>query len=184
MLLGFLAEDTIGEFLGYLPGFNLTSGRLKRVWIAIAAVIQMVFGELAPKNIAYLGHWEQDSDLGPIMGSVGYLSTRNGCNSMGLRIGCSVYVASNLWKNCVPEVFGRPRTSDRASGARTIRADDSLGTRTLQLWRKDAADALTPRTSMVGIKSSGTIADLVSIAKDGGYSRFPVTGQDTDDIVE
>ena len=72
----------------------------------------------------------------------------------------------------------------RASSARTIGADEALLiTRTLRLSKKDAADALTPRTSMVGLKHSATIADLVEVAVESGYSRFPVTGHDTDDIV-
>ena len=36
---------------------------------------------------------------------------------------------------------------------------------------------------MVGLKHSATIADLVEVAVESGYSRFPVTGHDTDDIV-
>ena len=186
LLLGFLAEDTIGEFLGYLPGFNLTSGPAQAgIAIAIAAVIQMVFGELAPKNIAISRPLGTGLWLGPILRVYGVISapvtaTFNGLANRLLRL-CSI--------EPVEELRSLRSLEDlehlvRASSARTIRADEArLITRTLQLSRKDAADALTPRTSMVGIEQSGTIADLVRITKDSGYSRFPVTGQDTDDIV-
>ena len=186
LLLGFLAEDTIGEFLGYLPGFNLTSGPAQAgIAIAIAAVIQMVFGELAPKNIAISRPLGTGLWLGPILRVYGVISAPVTATFNGL--------ANRLLRLCgiepVEELRSLRSLEDlehlvRASSARTIRADEArLITRTLQLSRKDAADALTPRTSMVGIEQSGTIADLVRITKDSGYSRFPVTGQDTDDIV-
>ena len=186
LLLGFLAEDTIGEFLRYLPGFNLTSGPAQAgIAIAIAAVIQMVFGELAPKNIAISRPLGTGLWLGPILRVYGVISAPVTATFNGL--------ANRLLRLCgiepVEELRSLRSLEDlehlvRASSARTIRADEArLITRTLQLSRKDAADALTPRTSMVGIEQSGTIADLVRITKDSGYSRFPVTGQDTDDIV-
>ncbi len=186
LLLGFLAEDTIGEFLRYLPGFNLTSGPAQAgIAIAIAAVIQMVFGELAPKNIAISRPLGTGLWLGPILRVYGVISAPITATFNGL--------ANRLLRLCgiepVEELRSLRSLEDlehlvRASSARTIRADEArLITRTLQLSRKDAADALTPRTSMVGIEQSGTIADLVRITKDSGYSRFPVTGQDTDDIV-
>tara|TARA_B100001142_G_scaffold325044_1_gene377901 strand:+ start:4017 stop:5348 length:1332 start_codon:yes stop_codon:yes gene_type:complete len=186
LLLGFLAEDTIGEFLGYLPGFDLTSGAAQvGIAIAIAAVIQMVFGELAPKNIAISRPLGTGLWLGPILRVYGVISAPVTATFNGL--------ANRLLRLCgiepVEELRSLRSLEDlehlvRASSARTIRADEArLITRTLQLSRKDAADALTPRTSMVGIEQSGTIADLVRITKDSGYSRFPVTGQDTDDIV-
>ena len=186
LLLGFLAEDTIGEFLRYLPGFNLTSGPAQAgIAIAIAAVIQMVFGELAPKIIAISRPLGPGLWLGPILRVYGVISAPVTATFNGL--------ANRLLRLCgiepVEELRSLRSLEDlehlvRASSARTIRADEArLITRTLQLSRKDAADALTPRTSMVGIEQSGTIADLVRITKDSGYSRFPVTGQDTDDIV-
>ena len=186
LLLGFLAEDTIGEFLRYLPGFNLTSGPAQAgIEIAIAAVIQMVFGELAPKNIAISRPLGTGLWLGTILRVYGVISAPVTATFNGL--------ANRLLRLCgiepVEELRSLRSLEDlehlvRASSARTIRADEArLITRTLQLSRKDAADALTPRTSMVGIEQSGTIADLVRITKDSGYSRFPVTGQDTDDIV-
>jgi len=172
--------------LGYLPGFNLTSGPAQAgIAIAIAAVIQMVFGELAPKNIAISRPLGTGLWLGPILRVYGVISAPVTATFNGL--------ANRLLRLCgiepVEELRSLRSLEDlehlvRASSARTIRADEArLITRTLQLSRKDAADALTPRTSMVGIEQSGTIADLVRITKDSGYSRFPVTGQDTDDIV-
>ena len=186
LLLGFLAEDTIGELLGYLPGFNLTSGPAQAgIAIAIAAVAQMVFGELAPKNIAISRPLGTGLWLGPILRIYGVVSAPVTATFNGL--------ANRLLRLCgiepVEELRSLRSLEDlehlvRASSARTIRADEArLITRTLQLSSKDAADALTPRTSMVGIERSATIADLVRITKESGYSRFPVTGQDTDDIV-
>lgn len=186
LLLGFLAEGTIGELLRYLPGFTATSGPAQAgIAIAIAAVIQMVFGELAPKNIAISRPLGTGLWLGPILRVYGVISapvtaTFNGLANRLLRL---------VGIEPVEELRSLRSLEDlehlvRASSARTIGADEALLiTRTLRLSKKDAADALTPRTSMVGLKHSATIADLVEVAVESGYSRFPVTGHDTDDIV-
>ena len=55
--------------------------------------------------------------------------------------------------------------------------------RTLRLGRKDAADALTPRTAMSAIGIAATLGELVELARTDGHSRFPVVGASTDDVL-
>ena len=127
LLLGFLAEDTIGELLGYLPGFNLTSGPAQAgIAIAIAAVAQMVFGELAPKNIAISRPLGTGLWLGPILRIYGVVSAPVTATFNGL--------ANRLLRLCgiepVEELRSLRSLEDlehlvRASSARTIRADEA-----------------------------------------------------------
>ena len=186
LLLGFLAEDTIGALLNFVPGVSLNPGPTRAVIaIAIAAVLQMIFGELVPKNLAISRPLGTGLWLGSILRIYGLLAAPittafNGLANRLVRL---------LGIEPVEELRSLRSLEDleylvRASSARTIQEDEArLITRTLRLSRKDAADALTPRTSMVALRNSGTISDLVQSAKESGYSRFPVIGADLDDIV-
>ena len=186
LLLGFLAEDTIGAVLDFLPGVSLSPGPTRAVIaIAIAAVLQMIFGELVPKNLAISRPLGTGLWLGSILRIYGLLAApiTTAFNGLANRLVRLVGIEP------VEELRSLRSLEDleylvRASSARTIKEDEAtLITRTLRLSRKDAADALTPRTSMVALRHSGTISDLVQSAKESGYSRFPVIGADLDDIV-
>jgi len=186
LLLGFLAEDTIGALLDFVPGVSLSPGPTRAVIaIAIAAVLQMIFGELVPKNLAISRPLGTGLWLGSILRIYGLLAAPvttafNGLANRLVRL---------LGIEPVEELRSLRSLEDleylvRASSARTIQEDEAkLITRTLRLSRKDAADALTPRTSMVALRHSGTISDLVQSAQESGYSRFPLIGADLDDIV-
>ena len=186
LLLGFLAEDTIGALLNFVPGVSLNPGPTRAVIaIAIAAVLQMIFGELVPKNLAISRPLGTGLWLGSILRIYGLLAApiTTAFNGLANRLVRLVGIEP------VEELRSLRSLEDleylvRASRARTIKEDEArLITRTLRLSRKDAADALTPRTSMVALRNSGTISDLVQSAKESGYSRFPVIGADLDDIV-
>ena len=186
LLLGFLAEDTIGALLNFVPGVSLNPGPTRAVIaIAIAAVLQMIFGELVPKNLAISRPLGTGLWLGSILRIYGLLAApiTTAFNGLANRLVRLVGIAP------VEELRSLRSLEDleylvRASSARTIKEDEArLISRTLRLSRKDAADALTPRTSMVALRHSGTISDLVQSAKESGYSRFPVIGADLDDIV-
>ena len=186
LLLGFLAEDTIGALLNFVSGVSLNPGPTRAVIaIAIAAVLQMIFGELVPKNLAISRPLGTGLWLGSILRIYGLLAApiTTAFNGLANRLVRLVGIEP------VEELRSLRSLEDleylvRASSARTIKEDEArLITRTLRLSRKDAADALTPRTSMVALRNSGTISDLVQSAKESGYSRFPVIGADLDDIV-
>ncbi|HJL98784.1 MAG: hemolysin family protein [Acidimicrobiales bacterium] len=186
LLLGLLAEDTIGAVLDFLPGISLSPGPLRAVIaIGIAAVLQMIFGELAPKNLAISRPLGTGLWLGSILRIYGLLAAPittafNGLANKLVRLGGIEPVEELRSLRSLEDL----EHLVRASSARTIKEDEArLITRTLRLSRKDAADALTPRTSMVALRSSGTISDLVQSARESGYSRFPVIGADLDDIV-
>jgi CBS domain containing-hemolysin-like protein len=52
----------------------------------------------------------------------------------------------------------------------------------LRFRELDAGDVMTPRVRVTTIHADATVADLVGLL-DSGWSRFPVTGRDGDDIV-
>jgi CBS domain containing-hemolysin-like protein len=73
----------------------------------------------------------------------------------------------------------------RSSGEEGRLDDDELEllTRAITFTEKVAADAMVPRVSVVGLSRHDSIAELRRSSASTGHSRFPVFGEDLDDIV-
>jgi CBS domain containing-hemolysin-like protein len=54
--------------------------------------------------------------------------------------------------------------------------------RTIRFGDKRAAEAMTPRVDVVGLRTDDTVADLVNQARQTGHSRFPVYVQTLDQV--
>ena len=57
-----------------------------------------------------------------------------------------------------------------------------LVTRSLGFGEQTAADVMSPRARATSIERTATAEDVVRLARRTGHSRFPVTGEDWDDI--
>ena len=55
--------------------------------------------------------------------------------------------------------------------------------RSIRLADKYADDAMVPRVSIVAVARNASVDELVGLALETGYSRFPVMGNDLDDVV-
>lgn len=55
--------------------------------------------------------------------------------------------------------------------------------RTPRFSAHTAADVLTPRVRMTAVRSTDTAEQIVALATATGFSRFPVVGRDSDDIL-
>lgn len=184
LILGFVAEPAIAELLE--PAFNLSKGASIVIALAIATVLQMVLGELAPKTIAISRSMATASRLSRPMAGWGVIA------------GPVVSVLNSL-ANWLARLLGAEPTEElmsvrslqeleyafRSSGEEgTLDPHDvRLLTRSVRFGEKSAADALVPRTSMVAIGSEQSTADLVELAGQTGFSRFPVVGADVDDVL-
>ncbi len=189
LVLGIIAEDTIGGLIEWsLGGWGSTlasAGAVAVAAIALAAVIQMVFGELLPKNLAVSRPLGTSMALAPILRLYGAVAAPitllfNGIANSTVR-GLGLEPTEEL---------RIVRTRDeleyvvRSSRERTLsHSQADLLVRTLRLGRKDAADALTPRTAMSAIGAAGTLAELAELARHSGHSRFPVLGTSSDDVL-
>jgi CBS domain containing-hemolysin-like protein len=54
--------------------------------------------------------------------------------------------------------------------------------RTLRFSEHSAADVMTPRVRMTAVNAADTAEDIMAVAISTGYSRFPVIGEDRDDV--
>ncbi len=59
----------------------------------------------------------------------------------------------------------------------------TLLNRTLRFSSHSANDVMTPRVKMAKLDADDPAGDIVELARSTGFSRFPVTGEDVDDIV-
>ncbi|HCB33892.1 MAG TPA: hypothetical protein DEP69_01545, partial [Acidimicrobiaceae bacterium] len=186
LLLGVVAEDTVGSLLSGIGG-PLSSGSagLGVAAIAVAAGAQMTLGELAPKNLAVSRPLSTAMTLAPVLRLYGVIVA-------------PVVLAFNGIANLVVRALGLRPTEElrvvrtleeleqvlRESRARTLdRESAQLLGRMLRLAGKVAADALTPRTSLHTLDADATVADLADAAAATGFSRYPVVGDDVDDVV-
>jgi CBS domain containing-hemolysin-like protein len=62
-------------------------------------------------------------------------------------------------------------------------ADVRLLTRSIRFGEKTADEALVPRVQIVAIHRERSVDELVALAIDAGYSRYPVIDEDLDDVV-
>ena len=189
LVLGFIAEPTVARALEPLFG-ALPDGARTATSVAVALVLvtlsQMVLGELVPKGYAVAE---------PLRTA---LAVATPVRLYGLVFGPVIRFLNGAADWAVRRLGIEPREELRsvrtidelelliASSGREGTLDPeafALLTRTLRFAHKDAVDAMVPRPDMVTVASDASLADLATLALETGHSRFPVVGNDLDDVV-
>ena len=188
--VGYIAEPTLARGLEpILEDLGLPAGTALGVSVGIAlflaTLIQMVLGELVPKNLAIARPVGTALFLGPpgrrvnqflkplivvFNGSANWTVRR-----MGVEPKDELSVVRSL-----EEIEQLVHSS--AKGGLLRQEEFSLLSRSISFAGKTAADALVPRTAIVGISATDTAVDLGRVARECGHSRFPVYGENLDDI--
>ncbi|MGH2756146.1 MAG: hemolysin family protein [Actinomycetota bacterium] len=192
LIVGFITEPTLGEALrplfDALPFLGETSARGASLATAflIAIALQMVFGELVPKNLAIANPTRVAYSVATPFRFVNALFK-------------PVIVGLNAAANGVVRLFGvEPRDElemarsleelellIRSSGEEgaLLEEEFALLRRAVSFGGKTADDALRPRVAIKALEDDATIRDMNEFALATGYSRFPVFRNDLDDIV-
>lgn len=154
--------------------------------IVIATLLSMIFGELAPKNWAISEPLRVAKFVMPFQAGFTFL----------LR---PAVVLLNNSANGILKLFGI-EAKEELSGARSpeelsalVRHSASAGLleqdtaslldRTLRFSELSAVDTMTPRMRVESIQRLAHASDVITLAAKTGFSRFPVIGEDQDDIV-
>lgn len=191
LLLGVIAEPTLARALIVAlerGGLSPTAARGIGVVVAllVATAIAMVFGELAPKNLA-IGQPEavalrlaRPTALllrlaGPIIALFDNLS-----NSLLRRVG--IQPAEDLDQAVTAEELEIIIAESGRVGSLTA-TQTALLQRVLDFRSLKASDVLVPRPAVVTIPATATYADLATLACTSGLSRFPMIGDDLDDVI-
>jgi CBS domain containing-hemolysin-like protein len=179
-----LIEPVLGRF-----GFVAAESRLQVaiiIAIGVATIVQMLFGELVPKNFAIAKPYPTAILVGIPMAWV---------NSL-LR---PIVLFLNHSANWTVRKLGiEPR--EELAGVRSLEelemvirssgeggelddAELSLLTRAIAFTEKVAADVMVPRVAVVGLSRHDSVAELRRLALETGHSRFPVYLDDLDEII-
>jgi CBS domain containing-hemolysin-like protein len=191
LTIGFLAEPAIATLLhAPLESLGLSSGAVHGIalalGVALATAATMVFGELVPKNLA-------------IARPLATAKFVQGFQRSFTRIMRGPIHILNGSANIVLRRFGVEPQEELASARSAdellslVRRSAEKGTlpketavmmeRSLTFGDLTALDVMTPRMRMRSLNKNESAQSVIDLARDTGLSRFPVTGEHTDDIV-
>lgn len=190
LLVGYAAQPYLGGGLADLFGaVGVPTGVSLPLSVAlalvIATVVQMVLGELAPKNLAIaraepLARALSRSTLvylavaGPVIRLFDAAATR-----LLRRVG--IEAIEELPAGATPADLEQIIASSREEGLLDAEMSDLLD-RGLDFRELTAGEAMVPRVDVHTIRSDEPVSRLVELL-DTGHSRFPVRGTDLDDLV-
>jgi CBS domain containing-hemolysin-like protein len=189
LVVGFIAEPTIGAALEPLVSSVVSEDRVRGVSIALALVlatlVSMVVGELVPKSIAIAKPRPTAYALAPPM----LLIARIASPVIRFLNGAANWTVRRLGIEPQEELASVRSLQElelliRSSGEEGTLEPDALTllTRSIRFGEKDAAAALVPRRSVRSLSIEDMVTDLAATAVATGHSRFPVIGADLDDV--
>ncbi len=190
LIFGFLAAPVGRTLLS--PLLNPLVGEQTSGWLtvalafALANMLQVVMGEVVPKTAAIAEPIRVLRILAKAIAAWGFV----------VRPAVSVV---NRMADRIVAVFGL-EPADELSGITSmtelehvIRASGEEGTldpedvtrltRTIRFADKTAGDILVPRVDLVALAASDSLDDLCRLTGETGHSRFPVIGDDIDDVL-
>jgi len=186
LLTGYLAEPALARLL--TPVLEPVAGGATRaitptLALAVATLFSMLFGELVPKNAALARPMPAArATAGPQLRftrTFGWLirALNNSANWVVRRLG--IEPQEELASARSPEELGLLAAISAQAGA-LPRETALLLQRTIRFGDKRAAEAMTPRVDVVGLRAGATIAELIDTARETGRSRFPVYEETVD----
>jgi CBS domain containing-hemolysin-like protein len=188
LLTGYLAEPALSKLFDPLVepiAGDAAHGITHALALIVATLVSMLFGELVPKNAALarpmrvalataapLRTFSRTFKwlIGVLNGSANWLVRRIGIEPQ-----------EELASARSPEELGLLAAISARAGALPTETATLLR-RTIRFGEKRAAKAMTPRVDVVGLKTTASVADLISVARETGHTRFPVY-ENTIDLV-
>ncbi|MGY1639519.1 hemolysin family protein [Geodermatophilus sp. SYSU D00703] len=190
LVVGYLAEPALGhllraplEALG-LPG-GVVTGLSYGLALALATTLQMLLGELGPKNLAIAEPMAVAAAVAPGMRAFTRVSgvVVNGlqrlANAIVRRLGIEPREELDSARGA-EELAAVARRSAEEGDLSPVAA--RLLQRSLALRQGYATDVMTPRTRLWSLPAGATADDVIATAVESGNSRFPVYGADLDDV--
>lgn len=191
LLVGFLVEATVADLLAPLveavgASSAVSHGIAAALALALASTTEMVLSELFPKNYAIARPlaatrrfvpplWWFSKAFGPLIRLLNMLANAT-VRRMGVEPREELRAVRSL-----EELELLIRTSGERGAL--DRDEATLLRRSIRLGHRTVADALVPRVDLLAIPFNATVEELFAVARSSGHSRFPVYGQDVDDVV-
>jgi CBS domain containing-hemolysin-like protein len=191
ILLGYTAQPALlSLFSGAFANTRLAGGVAAVLAVVLALVVvnafSMLFGELIPKNFALSTPHATARVAVPVQRVFTLLfrpliTVLNGsANALLRRVGVEPR----------EELSGARSASELASLVRRSAEEGTLEqsvatllANSLELDELAARDVMTDRLRMAVVERDATAADVMALARRTGHSRFPVIGDDRDDVI-
>ncbi|MFI6485351.1 hemolysin family protein [Nonomuraea sp. NPDC050663] len=182
LLVGFLAEPAISALvrplLGDTPGWVSVA-----IGVFAATVVQMVLGELMPKN---LGIAKPEPVAKALAGStLVYLAVAGpviklfDAAATGLLRKVGVEPVEEVEQGATPEELSRIIAESTQAGELPPRLSELLE-RALEFGDRIAEEIMVPRPRVVVVRADRPVSELIESMRSSGHSRFPVIGADGD----
>ena len=191
LVVGFLIEPSVAPALQPLLSLaglpeRATLGASVALGLVLATALQMVVGELIPKNLAIAK---------PEAVAFGTATPLRVVNAIAKPV---IFFLNSSANWTVKRLGIQPqeelsRIHSLEELQVLIRSSREVGTlseedflllaRSIGFGEKRAEDALVPRTAIKAVRKDQSLEDLARIALDCGHSRFPVIDADLDDVV-
>ena len=188
---GFLAEPVLGRF--FTPALeavglpaNASSTVALVLALVVATLLSMVFGELVPKNVAITDPLSTARAVVPPvhyfnMVAKPFINFLNASANWVVRK-MGIEPADELASaRSSQELGAMVRSSAEAGGLDAATA--AVIDRSLRFGETTAEEVMTPRSTIDSLDADDTVADLITLARQTGHSRFPVRRGDLDDTL-
>ncbi|MEV4806899.1 hemolysin family protein [Nonomuraea sp. NPDC049421] len=188
LLVGFLAEPAIAALVrpwltdlglpdAMITGVSVTAG------VFVATVVQMVFGELAPKNLGIARPEQVAKFLArstlAYLAIVGPVVKLFDSAATGLLKRVGIEPVEEVEHGATPEELSRIIAESTQAGELPARLSDLLE-RALEFGDRTAEEIMVPRPRVVVLRASQPISDLLAVMQDCGHSRYPVVTDEGD----
>jgi CBS domain containing-hemolysin-like protein len=188
---GYLAEPVIGKLIE--PGLdaigipaNVASGVSLFFAVLIATSLSMVFGELAPKNLAVARPVPTARAAAPFQLLFSLMFTP----VIRLTNGTANWILRRLGIEPAEELRSARTGQELAALVRNSARSGSLDPltallvdRSLQFGERTAEELMTPRPKIETLDADDTVAELMDAAIRTGFSRFPIIRGDLDETI-
>lgn len=186
LVVGYVAEPYLGQGLADLLGLTGANEALSVLAaLLFATIVQMVLGELAPKNLAIaraeaLARALSRSTL-IYLAAAGPLIRLFDATSNRLLRRVGIEPVEELPQGATPEDLDRIIATSHAEGL--LDPDTSrLLDHGLDFRTRTAGEVMVPRVDVVTVRATAPAVKVVELL-DTGHTRFPVTGDAVDDVL-
>jgi len=190
LIVGFIAEPAVSALLRpVLSGVGIPDGAVTGISVVLAfvlaTVVQMVLGELAPKNLALAVPEPLAKALAP--STLGYLKVVgpvvrifDGAANKLLRT-TGIEPVEELHHGATLEELGHLIGESHEQG-QLPRATAELVDHALEFSERTLGEVMVPRVDVVFVRKDATAAEAVTLIGTYGHSHYPVLGDHPDDV--
>jgi CBS domain containing-hemolysin-like protein len=188
LLVGFLAEPAIASLVRpWLEQAGLSealiTGLSVAIGVGVATVVQMVLGELAPKNLGIarpepVAKFLAGSTL-VYLAVVGPVIRLFDSAATGLLRKVGIEPVEEVEHGATPEELSRIIEESTEAGELPPRLSELLE-RALEFGDHTAEEIMVPRPRVVVLRASQPISGLLETVRACGHTRYPVLGDDGD----